>query len=85
MKQTDVVKDFDAVITQVRRGAEIVVEANDQPVAVIRAPERPGRPLDECIAIARARQPGGMLDEDYLRDLESRIADRKPLDATAWD
>jgi hypothetical protein len=42
MKQTGVVKDFDAVITQVRRGAEIVVEANDQPLAVIRAPERPG-------------------------------------------
>ncbi len=84
MTEADVARDFHAVIEKIQQGVEVVVEEDNRPVAVIRAPERPGRPIDECIAIARARGSGATLDEDYAKDLEEIIAQRKPLDTSMF-
>jgi hypothetical protein len=61
------------------------VEQDQRPVAVIRPITGPGRPIDECIALARARGSGTELDEEYADDLEEVLDSRRPLDASVWD
>jgi hypothetical protein len=39
----------------------------------------PGRPIDECITLAREHGSGATLDEDFAKDLEEIIASRKPI------
>jgi hypothetical protein len=45
----------------------------------------PGRRIDECIALAKEHGCGATLDEDFAHDLEQIVAERKPLDTSAWD
>jgi hypothetical protein len=45
----------------------------------------PGRPIDECIALAKEHGSGATLDDRFEHDLEQIIAERKPLDTSAWD
>jgi antitoxin (DNA-binding transcriptional repressor) of toxin-antitoxin stability system len=85
MTEAEVITNFAAVLEQVRQGAEVVIEQGYRPVAVISPVWGPGRPIDECIAIAKARGSGATLDDDFTRDLEQVIAERKPLDTSAWD
>ena len=85
MTEAEVARDFKAVLEKVRRGAEIVIEKHSRPVAVIRLPERPGRPIDECIAIAKTRGMKAALDEDFAGDLKDILKDRAPLDSSPWD
>ena len=85
MTEAELARDLHAVLEKVRQGTEIVVEEGYRTVAVIKPVQGPGRPLDECIARAKAHGSGAVLDEDFARDLEEIIAQRKPLDASAWD
>ena len=85
MTEDEVTQNFAAVLENLRRGTEVVVEQDQHPVAVISLPRGPGRPIDECIALAKAHGSGTILDEDFARQLEERIAERRPLDASAWD
>lgn len=85
MTEADVARDFAAVLEKVRQGLEVVVEQNDRTVAVIKPVQGPGRPIDECIALAKARGSGATLDEDFARDLEEIVASRRPLDTSVSD
>src|SRR5215813_10012523 len=78
MTQAEVVKDIESVLERVSRGAEVIVERDDRAVAVIRPVRGPGRPIGECIALAKARESGAALDEDFANDLEEIIASRQP-------
>ena len=85
MTEAQVVKDIAAVLQRVREGSEIVIEEGYRTVAIIKPVEGPGRSIDECIAIAKTRGSGATLDEEFARDLQEVIANRKPLDTTAWE
>jgi len=85
MSETEVAQNFAAVLEKVRQGTEVVVEQGHRTVAVIKPVKGPGRPIDECIALAKARGSGATLDEDYAKDLEETIASRQPLDTSIWD
>jgi antitoxin (DNA-binding transcriptional repressor) of toxin-antitoxin stability system len=90
MTEAEAARDFHAVIERVREGAEVVVEQDNRPVAVIRAPQGPGRPIAECIAIAKAYEErlghAPIPDEDFAKDVEAGIeAHREALDVSAWD
>ena len=85
MTEAELARDLHAVLEQVRQGAEVIIEDGYRRVAVIKPVQGPGRSIDECIAIARARNSGATLDEDFAKDLEEIIASRKPLDTQAWD
>ena len=83
-------RDFHAVLARVREGAEIVIEEDHMPVAVIRTPQAPGRMLDEAIRIAEAFEARAgyapIPDEDFARDVQEGIdANREPLNPPAWD
>ena len=85
MTEAELARDLHAVLERVRQGAEVVVEEGHRRVALIKPVEGPGRPIDECIAIARARGSDAVLDEDFARDLEEIIDRREPLDTSAWE
>jgi antitoxin (DNA-binding transcriptional repressor) of toxin-antitoxin stability system len=85
MSEAEVVKDMQAVLEKVRQGTEVIVEQGDRPVAIIKPVKGPGRPIDECIALAKAHESGATLDEDFAEDLEEIIAGRQPLDTSVCD
>lgn len=75
------------LLAHVRAGAEVVIENDARPVAVLRAAaSHPGRLLSESIALAEAHGNTVTLDGDFARDLEEIInSHREPLNPPAWD
>jgi antitoxin (DNA-binding transcriptional repressor) of toxin-antitoxin stability system len=93
MSEADVIKDIRNVLDRVSHGTEVIVEQEDRALAVIKPiadprPARgrgPGRPIDECIALAMVRGSAATLDEDFAGGLEEVIARRQPLDTSLWN
>ena len=90
MTEAELARDVHAVLEKVRQGAEIVVDRNDQPVAVIKPPARGrGRTLSECIAIAKQREEergyAVTLDPDFAADVEEIVRNRQPWIPRPWD
>jgi antitoxin (DNA-binding transcriptional repressor) of toxin-antitoxin stability system len=85
MTEAELARDLHAVLEKVRQGAEVIIEQDHRPVAVIKTPPGPGRMLSECIALAEAHDSTATLDPDFGKDLEDIIESRqKPLDSR-WD
>ncbi len=90
MTEAELARDLHEVLARVRQGEEVVVEEDNRPVAVISTPARPGRPIGECIAIAKAHEAklgsAPIPDEEFAADVEAAIeAHREPLDTSLWD
>ena len=86
LSRAEAIRDIAAILERVEQGAEVIVEADQRPVAVIQPVSRPGRLLSECIALAEAHGSTATLDEDFAKDLEDIIqSHREPLDASRWD
>ncbi|HTR38395.1 MAG TPA: hypothetical protein VMH80_20940 [Bryobacteraceae bacterium] len=89
MSEAEVAKDFAAALEKVRQGAEVVVERNHQPVAVLRAavPER--RNISDSIALAQRRDKERgytvPLDPEFAAEVEHIVANRKPWNPSVWD
>ena len=91
VSDAEAAKDFPALLERVGAGAEVVIERDSRPVAVVRPPEAPpGRLLSESIALAKAHAEelgyAPTLDADFAADLEDIInGHRQPLNPPAWD
>ena len=90
MTEVEVTRDFAAVLDKIRNGVEVIVEQDHRPVAVINRPQGPGRPIDECIALAKAYEErlgyAPVPDPDFAKDVQAAIdAHREPLDPPTWD
>jgi hypothetical protein len=88
--EAELVRDIHAVLAQVQEGAEVIVEQDHRPVAIIRTPEGPGRKISECIALAKAYEQrlgyAPTPDPDFAKDVQAAIdAHREPLNPPAWD
>jgi antitoxin (DNA-binding transcriptional repressor) of toxin-antitoxin stability system len=82
--------DFASLLARVREGAEVVIEHDARPVAVVRpANGMPARLLSESIALAEkhARETGHepTMDAEFAADLREIINSRKPRDLSAWE
>jgi antitoxin (DNA-binding transcriptional repressor) of toxin-antitoxin stability system len=82
--------DFASLLARVREGAEVIIEHDARPVAVVRPTEvSPGRLLSESIALAEAHakelgyEP--TMDPEFAADLRGIINSRKPRDLSAWE
>jgi antitoxin (DNA-binding transcriptional repressor) of toxin-antitoxin stability system len=82
--------NFASLLARVREGAEVVIEHDAQPVAVVRPAEAfRGRLLSESISLAEAHakelgyEP--TMDPEFAADLREIINSRKPRDLSAWD
>ncbi len=81
--------DFASLLARVCEGAEVVIEHDTRPVAVVRPAEVfRGRLLSESIALAEghAKELGyePTMDSDFAADLREIINSRKPRDLSAW-
>jgi antitoxin (DNA-binding transcriptional repressor) of toxin-antitoxin stability system len=86
VSHAEAISDIKSILERVEAGAEIVVEKDRRPVAVIRQPSRPGRKLSECIALAEAHGSTVTLDAGFGADLTDIIASHEePLDGSRWD
>ena len=89
ISEAEAANNFGALMERVRAGAEVVIERDAKPVAVVRPAEVVrGRPISECIALAEAHakelgyEP--TLDPDFAADLEEIINSRKPRNIPTW-
>lgn len=86
LSHTEAIRDIAAILERVERGAEVIVEKDLRPMALIQPAPRPGRMLSECISLAESHGSEVTLDEDFGRDLEEIIHSRRePLDGSRWD
>lgn len=87
ISEAEAASDFAGILSRVRAGAEVVIEADAKPIALVVPPAaRPGRLLSEAIAMAEARGSTVTVDEDFARDLEDVInSHREPLNPPAWE
>jgi len=79
-----------SLLDRVSAGAEVIIERDSRPVAVVRPAEASrGRLLSESIPLAEAHakelgyEP--TMDADFAADLREIINSRKPRDLSAWD
>ncbi len=77
--------DFAGLLARVRAGAEIVIENDKEPVAVIHAPAPARRSLSECIALLPEKSTA-TIDADFAKDVKAAVeGHREPLEPPAWD
>ena len=85
MTEAEAARDFHVVLERVRAGAEVAIEEDRRPVAVIRTPATGGL-LSECIALAESRGSTVTLDEGFMRDVGKGIAGRsQPWNPPSWE
>ena len=84
--EAELARDLHAVLEKVRQGTEVIVERDHAPVALIQPPPRAGRPLSECIALAKQHGSSVTLDDEFGKDLEEVINSHpEPLSSPEWD
>jgi antitoxin (DNA-binding transcriptional repressor) of toxin-antitoxin stability system len=77
--------DVATLLARVQAGAEIVIEKNKRPVAVLHLPEPVRRTISECIALL-PEDSTATVDEDFSKDVEAAVTShREPLNPPAWD
>lgn len=86
LSETDAANDFAEVLAHVRAGAEVVIESDNLPIAVIRPAEPSVRLLSHSLRLAKEHASTATLDGDFGRDLEAAInSHREPLNPPEWD
>ena len=89
VSEADALRDLAAILRRVQAGADVVIERDAQPLAVIRAAAPAHRRISECIAMAEAHeQESGhapTLDSDFASDVEDIIGQRRPRNPGTWD
>jgi antitoxin (DNA-binding transcriptional repressor) of toxin-antitoxin stability system len=86
MTEAEIARDLHSVLEKVRQGVEVIIEENARPIAVLKATPRTGRPISECIALAKARGSKATMDDDFARDVEEGMrSHREPWNPPSWD
>ena len=85
ISDAEAASDFASLLDRVRSGAEIIIERDARPVAVLRAPERVRRTISECIVLLPENSTA-TIDPDFAKDVEAAVAThREPLSPPAWE
>ena len=84
--EAELARDVHAVLEKVQKGAEVVIEQDSHPVAVIKAPPVKGRKISEVIAAMEASGASAVVDEDFARDVEEAVKlHREPWNPPSWE
>jgi antitoxin (DNA-binding transcriptional repressor) of toxin-antitoxin stability system len=85
ISDAEAARDFAGLLARVSAGAEIVIEHDARPVAIIHAPESPRRTISECIALL-PDDSTATIDPEFAKDVDAAIAThREPLDPPTWE
>ncbi len=89
VSEADAVRDLGALLKRVQAGAEVIIERDAQPFAVIRAAAPAHRSISECIALAESHEKEcgnvSVLDADFATDVDEIVRNRKPWNPPSWD
>jgi antitoxin (DNA-binding transcriptional repressor) of toxin-antitoxin stability system len=86
ISEAEAARDFAAVMDYVRAGAEVVIDNDASPVAVLRPATNPNlRRLSESLKMARARASEVTLDGTFERDLMDVINGQREPIKSEWD
>jgi antitoxin (DNA-binding transcriptional repressor) of toxin-antitoxin stability system len=89
ISEAELARDVRSILARVETGAEVVIERDSPPVAVLRAADPIRRTISECIALARTHEEetgrSPVLDPDFAEDVEDIIRSRKPWNPPSWD
>jgi antitoxin (DNA-binding transcriptional repressor) of toxin-antitoxin stability system len=84
--EAELARDLHAVLNRVKEGAEVIVEQDHRPVAVIKPSTARGRMISEVLADLKSRASTAVMDEDFARDIEEGIkAQRQPWNPPSWE
>jgi antitoxin (DNA-binding transcriptional repressor) of toxin-antitoxin stability system len=85
ISEAEAASKFASLLSRVRAGAEVVIENDARPVAVLHAAEPVRRTISECIALL-PEDSTATIDPDFAKDVEAAVeSHREPLDPPAWD
>jgi len=85
ISDAEAASDFASLLERVRTGAEIVIEHDARPVAVLHAAEPVRRSISECIALL-PEDSTATIDPDFAKDVEAAVeSHREPLNPPEWD
>lgn len=85
ISEAEAANNFASLLARVRAGAEVVIEHDREPVAVLRAPTPPRRTLSECIALL-PRDSTATIDQDFAKDIEAVVSShQEPLEPPIWE
>lgn len=85
ISEADLARDVHGVLDRVQSGAEVIVERDAQPVAILRAAEPRRRKLSE-IAASLAENSTAVIDSDFSKNVEEVVnSHREPLNPSVWD
>lgn len=85
ISEAEAASNFSSLLARVRAGAEVVIEDNARPVAVLRAPAPSRRTISECMALL-PESSTATIDADFANDVAAAVeSHREPLDASAWE
>ena len=85
ISEAEAASDFASLMTRVSAGAEIVIEKDKRPIAILHPAEPLKRTISECIALL-PEDSTATIDADFPKDVESAVANlREPLNPPAWD
>ena len=85
ISEAELARDVGGVLDRVHAGAEIIIERNARPVAVLRRAEPRHRRLSEIVA-ALAPDSTATIDPGFAADVQGFIdAHREPLHPPEWD
>ncbi len=89
MTEAELARDVHGVLDKIRDGAEVIVERDAQPVAVIKPAQPNPRTLSDLIRLAEEREKKRgyaiTLDPDYAADVEEIVRSRQPWNPPSWD
>jgi len=89
ISDAEAASNFASLLDRVRTGAEIVIEHEARPVAVLHAAEPVRRTISECIALAKKHEEEAgnapVLDPEFAEDVKEILSDRKPWNPPAWE
>jgi len=85
LTESEAASDFASLLARVRAGAEVVIEVNSQPVALVHPAQPPRRTITECIALL-PEDSTATIDRDFARDVAAAVeSHRETLNPPSWD
>ncbi len=86
MSDEELARDLGAVLARVQEGMEVIIERDQQPIAVLSPPKRSGRSIVEILAAARGNKSNVVLNGDFEKDLTVVIEkNSQPWNRREWE
>ena len=84
--EAELARDLHAVLAKVQQGAEVIIEQDHRPIAVIKPSQPAGRMISEVVADLKLRGSKAVIDDDFARDIADGIeAQRQSWNPPSWD